>query len=657
MFLDTDDVLVGGNVLRKLCRKLDAEQPNIGAAFITYDYDKLETLSTCRLSKGPNWEFTDAIHERLVLKDGTTDSAAMAHFDGKEIRTIHRRKSPEEKEKAIRRNARIAEREFNTEDKAYKARLGRTIAMEMKMDKRFDDAIPYLKDLADYYVHLPEGKTAAGDLSRIYASKNELGEALQWAKRAGPSFEALIHHAGGQYKECILRQNVGYFCENQGTHESFILRHAVAQVALADSLFQLKKPHSLVERALNAIRPDLRTHAELGPVTMGLRSAIDRITILVPGTPQPFDESSTEGMLGGSEEAVVYLANALAKQGRNVRVYINPMPFSREPGIGPTGVDFQPLKDFSIDNENGNVVVWRSFGMVEQIIHEYSTRVSKNKAGDETSHVPTGNFQVSLWLHDQHLGVHPQRAQPILESLQSVIVLSDHHLSKIKANVVDPSKINFVKLANGICFDELKAVADKAVKDPFKVVYSSCPSRGLRDLLRMWPEVKKAKPEAHLEIFYDWAGVSQYQPELFKDLMGLMKSVEGMDVRHHGGVGHTRLYEEIASANVWAYSHFENPGVETFCISAVKAAALGTTVLTVPNGALREVVPLALFDEDKVSYRDRLIHLLGQKMNDGYIEVCQDDAKSFDWDKVASDFSRVWSKEFVLEFLEKKSKM
>ena len=95
---------------------------------------------------------------------------------------------------------------------------------------------------------------------------------------------------------------------------------------------------------------------------------------------------------------------------------------------------------------------------------------------------------------------------------------------------------------------------------------------------------------------------------------------------------------------MWAYSHFENPEVETFCISAVKATACGATVLTVANGAVPEVAPNAHFATDVADYRQKLISLLQSPEGPDIRMVKAAEARDrFDWATVAERFSKIWS--------------
>lgn len=668
-FLDTDDVLVDGANVRQLLLKAEISNPEISGWFVPYQYDRLEKLDTMRLIKrSPDrqgWLWRDAIHERLEYDYGDGEGLprdAYAHTE--EFRVLHRPKTNDEKNAAIRRNATIARREYAaTTDEKYRARLARTIAMELKMEGKSAESIPFLEELHRCYTNYPEGRQGAADMHRAYmyigdgakdpvAGKAALDRALTWAAKAGPAYEAISHHtramakkksgamaaARADFKSVLkaAQRSLGR-SGNQTTHEGFVYEKAAVYLAAASSAVELdlKDKYEVAEQCLNLIPPTLRNEAAIAEWVGPIRAAIDRVTILVPGTPQPFDENGGGGMLGGSEECVMYLSRALAEAGRNVRVF-TVLPPHRLPGKDRFGVDWQPVTTFDPDNEQGTLALWRAPHVVLELA---------KKAGD-MGRPFAGILQAYLWLHDAGLGIPAGAAARVGEMCNGAVVLSEYHAQCIrKAGYVGP----MFKAANGIVEEDFAPfIAGKGfgtARDQFSVVYSSCPSRGLVPLLEMWPAVKAAVPKARLDIYYDWSMLQEMQPRVFERVTKAMAAVDGMDVKHHGGVDHTTLGAALRKANVWAYSHFESPQVETFCISAVKAQAAGATVLTVPNGALSEVTAGdAYLVKDVEVYRDALIELLKRPQPVAARRaVARRALKRYGWKTVALMFSRLWS--------------
>ena len=644
MFLDSDDVLIGGKALRPLIARADADR-SVDGLFIHYDYDRLEELRTMRAVRWDSeWSWSDAIHERLIKPKNA--SLGFGELNPKEVSVRHRRKTPEDKERALRRNGVIAKREYPlATDPEYRARLARTIAMECKLDGTFAEAFPYLEEVLGVYPHLPEGRQAAADIARIHASFDDLDTAMVYAKYAGPSYEAIVAHSQKDYSLTIHKQTLGSVIPHQTTHEGFLFEKVIAPVLMADAGLVEGYPVSAVENVLNTVRSDLRRHDSIEDFTSSIRGFIDRITILVPGTPQPFDSSSTDRMLGGSEEAVVYLARSLARLGRNVRVY-GVLPPLRLPGVDQYGIEWQPFDHFDLFAENGTLVVWRALGLLHSMLARRADIQQRIKDGDDAAFEPSGIGRASLWLHDMSVGVHdPRAANQVMGGVNSVIVLSKHHQKCIERELPQDHKVKFVPLSNGIVGEDFRRLRSEwSKRDPNRVIYSSCPSRGLRVLLEAWPKIKAACPKAYLDIYYDWNGLKQFQPELHSDILRRYQAVQHLDVEHHGGVGHEELHLALSTANVWAYSHFENTDVETFCVSAIKAMAAGCEVITAPNGALPEVVPEATFVEDPSDYAAAVIKAVTSPRENSYREVLSDKViERFDWDRVAQKFSAEWT--------------
>lgn len=646
MFLDSDDVLQNGEKVRVLCDVLDKKHPHIMGSFLSYDYDVDESLGTMRLVKWDDkWQWLDAIHERLEWSGVPQGRREEVLAKTQEITVWHKRKTPEEKDQALRRNARIAEREYVTAtDPKYRGRLARTIAMEMKLDNRPVDALPYLKEVYAAYPNFPEGRQAAADVMKCYLVTNDLDDALAWSKKAGPSYEALTHHARGEWQKCIDRQSCGFVIPQQTTHEGFLYERGAAVVASAEAALRLGYRPDAVERALNTVRADLREHPMHVAGTARIRSVINRITIVVPGTPQPFDTNSGGSMLGGSEEAVLYLSRALAKQGRNVRIY-SPLPPTTVPGLDCHGVNWQDVSDFNHHDEHGTLVVWRSGMFALDLLKRTKVIQDRLTAGEKEGTVPhTGILASSFWLHDRAIGLPPDLGYAVCKAFDTVVVLSEHHRRMIIQDLGGRDPGNIVTLSNGIVAEQFAGLAENPHRDPNLCVYSSCASRGLRVLLEQWPKVKAAVPGAKLDLYYDWSMLRNAQPELYADVMTRYEAVRHLDVVHHGGVGHAELNTALSTANVLAYLHAENTEVETFCITGPRATAAGATVLTMPNGALPEVVPRAHFESDVAGYVRSLISLLehGECQAERSC-LAKETIDRFSWDSVATRFSAVWS--------------
>lgn len=320
---------------------------------------------------------------------------------------------------------------------------------------------------------------------------------------------------------------------------------------------------------------------------------VRRIAILVPSTPTPFDAlSPQEGFLGGSEEAVVKLAAALAAAGHSVQVFCS-MP---ERDITPRVVDdvvYRPVDEFSPSLPVDDVLFWRC------------PAVAASPALDGA------RFNKLLWLHDYAYGVPGAfYAKP-----DGVLVLSENHKRCLQEYDGAPADAPWFSFANGIVEEDFLDPVDDGQRDPHQVIYASSPDRGLLDVLEVWPAVREAIPDARLDIYYDWNLVKVGKPALYAELVEAVEALKDDGVRYLGGVAQPVLHAAMKQAGVWAYPTVGE--IETFCITAVKMLAAGVTPVANAAGALPEIlgssvetVPLVDGRTDLDAFGARLISAL-----------------------------------------------
>lgn len=647
MFLDSDDELImkDAGQMRLVVKNIEEKHAQIRGCFIPYHYDRNETLNTMRLCRWGDggWKWVDRIHERLEFQAYDLPEGSFAHLQ--DVAVKHKFKTAEDKKAAVLRNAIIAERDYKTTtDVKYKARLARTIAMAHKMRGEAKESIPYQAELYAHYSVYPEGRQAAADAAKAYMTlaqqetdkaEEHLAAAKDWAKKAGPAYEGLVAHAQKDWEGVIKACQRSAGAGPQATHEGYHFESGLIYAVAADAATELKMRPEVIERLINKIPPNLRTESLIHEPIKFLSAMVDRIEIVVPGTPQHFDENGGGGMLGGSEEAVMYLSRELAKLGRNVRVY-TPLPPHRLPGLDRFGVDWQEIDTFDVEAEHGTVVFWRSPQMVLNIM----------RAKAEGKAIVPGFRRTYIWLHDIHTGLQGQLQEIAFKGVDGIITLSKFHREGIDAN--SPGIGRYFDLANGIPGEDFEPSSDDPVRDKNLVLYTSSPDRGLRHLLNAWPEVKRVCPDARLDIYYDWSMFSKMQPDAYEKLVAQYEAVRHLDVRHLGGVDHETLHRALKTANVWAYSHFDNVTVETHCISLAKAKASGAFPLITPHGALPETAAgYGKMVEDPRDYAKELILQLMNPMSEIERDAMRLDAiERHGWARVAKGFNAIWTQKY-----------
>jgi tetratricopeptide (TPR) repeat protein len=119
-------------------------------------------------------------------------------------------------------------------------------------------------------------------------------------------------------------------------------------------------------------------------------------------------------------------------------------------------------------------------------------------------------------------------------------------------------------------------------------IYSSFPNRGLLPLLQMWPAIKNALPDATLHVYSDIEGkwVNQVAKQQMDEIRRLLANgLNGVTV--HGWVSKPELADAWSKADVWLYPCIFQ---ETFCLTALEAAATRTLAIAPPLAALQETV-------------------------------------------------------------------
>lgn len=189
------------------------------------------------------------------------------------------------------------------------------------------------------------------------------------------------------------------------------------------------------------------------------------------------------------------------------------------------------------------------------------------------------------------------------------------------------------------------------MNNPLKVIYTSSYDRGLEHLLKIWPAVKEAVPEAELHIYYGWTLWDKFYKDNPSSMAWKAKIERGMEydgVTHHGRVSQEEINKAMSECGIWAYpTHFG----EINCITAMKAQALGCVPVTMNYAALETTVQHGIKidgdiydDETREEFTKELISLLQDPKRQEEIraEMVPWANEKFTWKKVAAS----WDEEF-----------
>lgn len=283
------------------------------------------------------------------------------------------------------------------------------------------------------------------------------------------------------------------------------------------------------------------------------------VFLVGPGHEHWTPHSVDKGGIGGSETAVVRMAQEFAQRGHRVVVY------AEAEGVYD-GVVYRHHRHFNPEQQPWLLLVSRQPAVLALDLKAQN---------------------VFFMAHDIHYGpdVDFSRADKVL-------VLSEwHRQSWVKQYGEHPG---LTITANGI----VPPTGSLTEPQSHRFIYASSPDRGLHVLLRWWPEILKMWSDAELHIFYGFqnlVSMAQQQPHLLPFKMEIEALVAQEGIVWEGRVGQAQLHEEFAQSRFWLYpSIMPNDGdwYETFCIAALEAQANGCIPLTRPVGALPERVAL-----------------------------------------------------------------
>lgn len=351
-----------------------------------------------------------------------------------------------------------------------------------------------------------------------------------------------------------------------------------------------------------------------------------RIRIFVGELAEEFTPASLElGGTGGSETAVIWMSHFWARMGCQVVVYGSSV------GIFD-GVLYRYADDFSHKLESDIFISWR----LPQVF-------GKGR--------PNAKLTV-LWNHDVF---YPSAVpQEWMEHMDQIVVLSEFHKSIIQDVHQFPEDKIWIS-RNGI--DPLR-YRQQVERKKYNYFFSSSHDRGLSELLEIWPQIKKAIPEATLNVGYGTLTASKIaKQKRDSDALDLIRRVESELYEMPGVVYHGRLSQrELArlqlecEAWLYPYQHDEKWGtyggfLETYCITAVEAQAAGAVPITRLNGALPETVKYCIEWKKEWTTDDviEVLKNLDDLVDRDALESAQTWALSQTWQSLAFE----WLKHFA----------
>lgn len=283
---------------------------------------------------------------------------------------------------------------------------------------------------------------------------------------------------------------------------------------------------------------------------------------------------ATNKQIGGGETAMLHSARGWAEQGHEVLLCCNTKPGKA------FGIDFVPDRLYVdlVTNVDADVLVaWDA-----PHAFRYADRANVHILAYQLNHtdVATGIFNHMI---DQYW--HPSKWH------------IDRFLHEYR---FIPSYKCHPYMTNGVDLERYLKLAEHTTYAPHRVVYTSSPDRGLHHLLRFWPRVMDAVPDAELHVYYDiqkWLDMDTQLrtvglPNITRDRVDLIAPAfqdPAPGVTFHGGVGQYELAKAQVESALLCYPCDPVAPTEGFSMTILEGLTAGCQVVTTNADAFEEL--------------------------------------------------------------------
>jgi len=349
----------------------------------------------------------------------------------------------------------------------------------------------------------------------------------------------------------------------------------------------------------------------------------------IPFTP---DSIRLKTSLGGSETALISFAGELAKLGHSVTVLAT-LADSRYRGIynGVLWVHEDELNRSFSGTDWDIFISLRFFS-----IFNHPIKSKLNILWNQDYLTDPNAFMAHMWQVDKLFMVSEWQKENYCEKLPSL-----RSFCYVTDNGIDPVLI-----------------PDGVKKDPNKLIFTSRPERGLKELLIIFSKMKRKRPDLQLYIsrYHSMYEPQEGMKERLDEADTLVANTEG--VTFLGNLNKDQLYREISSSMLHLY-----PGDfrETFGITALEAQACGTPMIasnlaglqtTLHDDAGIKIEPRDPFSKE---YQDEFISACFDLLDDPIrYKKCQgigiEHAKNFYYSDLAKQWVIVFDKLFSERF-------
>jgi glycosyltransferase involved in cell wall biosynthesis/SAM-dependent methyltransferase len=346
-------------------------------------------------------------------------------------------------------------------------------------------------------------------------------------------------------------------------------------------------------------------------------------------------DSIKEHSLGGSETAMLYMAECLAARGHDVHVFCN----CPKPG------------------RYGNVQYYDAGASIQEMwgILEFDVLVVSR-----VFNVLANNFkakQVVLWQHDMP---HENKNEfmAFMFRCDQIFLMSEFQKAEYTKKFPEiESLIHVTK--NGVDWELLRqSVKTAPARSDKRVIFASRPERGLDYMLgEIWPRLHEADPELELVVSsYDIFGtpVPEETRQLYLKCAQLQKELP--NIRNFGNLKKEEYYQLLATCTLMLYPTWFP---EISCINAMESMACGAPFISTDKFALKETAAQGAVLIDKPwatsEYTEEFVlKTLNLLRDEHYRQGLREEGmhwveNNYQWKQIAED----WETQFIKLFEER----
>lgn len=185
-------------------------------------------------------------------------------------------------------------------------------------------------------------------------------------------------------------------------------------------------------------------------------------------------------------------------------------------------------------------------------------------------------------------------------------------------------------------------------RDPFRLVYTSSPDRGLPALLRIFRRAREFEPRLNLRAAYGFNNIDKCEGRYWRSLKAeCERLMDQPGVTWLGRMPQPDIYREFLSAGIWCYP---TSFTESSCCVSMEAQGCGAIPITNPIWALQDNVRHGIFIEGdpndplvEARYVGEILRLtrdlsLQEKIR---AEMVPYSRERFDWSNVVSQYEEM----------------